>query len=61
MERGGERPGTDASQVNWITAQGESVDCVLAFDHKDILGDLIKRLRASLEDFPIDAHPSRMT
>jgi hypothetical protein len=47
--------------VNWITAQGESVDCVLAFDHKDILGDLIKRLRASLEDFPIDAHPSRMT
>lgn len=49
--------GSDATRVSWVTVQGEGVDCALAFDHKDILGDAIKRLRASLEDFPIAAYP----
>lgn len=49
--------GSDASRVSWVNVQGEGVDCALAFDHEEILRDAVKRLRTSLDDFPIAAYP----
>lgn len=50
------KAGSDAKVISWVAIKGEGVDKSLAFDHRDILRDAIRRLRAKLEYSPIAAY-----